>query len=438
MSRGLALALVLGSLTLQAGCSTTARRGDTTHPDHLRQPLQDAPSNLLEALGKIAGELEKVGLEQRGPSVSGFLPAGGREAFAIELPPEACMTLVAIATPGVTDMDAALYTPDGELLASDSQPDSHPAIHVCGADRPRVLYYVVHSYDGAGSFVMVSFSGEPGKLDAIATRLGGRPAVASSIGEARDVTEEISDFGEGLRRRGFEDGREPWSLELATQQRLRVGLDVRAGTCYALAAFAHAGLADLNLRVFDGNGREVAADSAPTQHARVHFCARGLGAFSAEAHASEGTGKVTLAVYAAPARVALADGGMWFGKSSESVGEVEPPPHVLAKATRHAREAGYGRREGSFDDRLAVGEVREHALRIDSGRCLHIVFAPEHSLSSVELEVIRGAGERRRWQVGSADPTAPLEMCTAGAEALRLRVSARRGTGDYTLSVFSR
>lgn len=435
------LAGVLFALLCQA-CATegiartrTARAPDT---HGVKRPFEHAPANLVTALQAISTELRGVGLVQYGPSASGFLPAGGRQAFAIELPGDRCMTLVAIATPGVTDMDAALYTPDGEVLAADSQPDSHPAIHVCGTGEPRTVYYVVHSYEGAGSFLMASFSGGRQAVDAVAARLGGRPAIATDIHGPRSVRAAMTDFGEGLHRRGFERRGETTALSLSERQRLRVAVPVRAGRCYAVAAFGEQPLRQVDLRVLDAVGSEVVNDQAPLPAARVQFCARESATYAAETHAVVGTGQAMLVVFDANAHEVLGEAGLWLGHPGKAQGPRPAGADALAKAVEQAHEAGFATLAARFEGQLALGEAQEHRITVARRNCLRLVYAPADGLQGAELQLLRTAAERRVIPLGAESAQSPIELCAQPGEELRIRVIADTGSGGYSLSVFSR
>ena len=109
--------------------------------------------------------------------------------------------MVAIASRGVHDMDAAVYSPEGELLAADSQPDAHPTIQVCSGEQEARLYYVVHIYEGAGAYLMVPFAGGSEQLEAGARVLGGRPATARLGERDEGDLDRVAAFRDGVMRR---------------------------------------------------------------------------------------------------------------------------------------------------------------------------------------------------------------------------------------------
>lgn len=426
---------------LSLGCAGSGQRpaDPRTAASGPKPPFEHAPANLVQALAAISQELRGVGLVQYGPSASGFLPAGGRQAFAIELPGDRCMTLIAIATPGVTDMDAALYTPDGEVLASDSQPDSHPAIHVCGTGETRTVYYVVHSYEGAGSFLMASFSGGRQAVDAVASRLGGRPAIATDIHGDGDLQARMTDFGEGLLRRGFHRSGDPTALSLSETQRMRVSIPVEAGRCYAIAAFGEAPLSRVDLRILDEVGGEVVHDRAPLAEARVQFCAHQSADYAAETHAAAGDGRAVLLVFEAHAHEVLGEGGLWLGRTGKQADAPRPTTEeALAKAGEHARQAGYATLEARYEGHLQIGEAVEHRLQVGRRHCFRFVLAAEDSLVEAELQLLRPGVERRSFSVGAGAPERPVDLCATSGETVTLRVVAETGAGGYSLSAFSR
>ena len=89
------------------------------------------------AMRAVARQLEPLGAVASRDAFGGFMSTGGRSTQRFELPAKSCMTLVAIAAQGVHDMDAAVYGPEGDLVAADSQPDAHPTIQLCAGELPR-------------------------------------------------------------------------------------------------------------------------------------------------------------------------------------------------------------------------------------------------------------------------------------------------------------
>ncbi|MDD9945970.1 MAG: hypothetical protein OXU20_33305 [Myxococcales bacterium] len=434
-----ARAATLGVLiTLSAGCATVAApRARTPEPS----PKSVVPSSLSVQMTEVARRLTAIGLVARRPRLEGFIPSGTRRSFPLDLPGGACVTLVALATAGVADMDAALYTPDGQLLAADSQPDSHPSIQVCGVGRLQRYYYVLHSYDGSGSFLVHAFAGPRDALQRAARELGGRPAVAVRPGPDATAEDEIQGLSQGLQKRGYTFEGEPIQLELSTAQRMRVALVVDAGHCYAVAAFGRDGLSDIDLRILDERGEEVAGDRAPLGHAQVQFCARSGAQYAAEAHAVAGAGPATLLVFHGAAHRIMGHAGLWQGQAEASKRTRRAPlSEAVAKVESEAAAAGYGRLITRLDGFLQFGEVAEREITLRGQRCYRLVATSDAGLYQLAFKLRRA----RLDQAGPSTPNPPqpaasaADLCVGGTETVRARLVAEQGSGSYALTVFAR
>ena len=147
---------------------------------------RSSEDELAVQMRAIAQQLGAAGLEADRQEFRGFLTTGARTTHKFNLPARGCATLIAIASRGVHDMDAALYSPEGDVLAVDTQPDAHPTMQVCNGDEARTIYYALQVYEGAGSFVIGMFMGEQATLERAAKVLGARPTIARlGHGEAR-------------------------------------------------------------------------------------------------------------------------------------------------------------------------------------------------------------------------------------------------------------
>lgn len=397
------------------------------------------PESLQAALDAVSERLVAIGLEKGGPSLHGFIPSGTRQSFELELPARTCLTLVALATDGIIDMDAALYTADGQLLAADSQPDSHPAIQACVGDHPRRYYYVLHSYDGSGTFAMGTFEGPRTLLDRAAQELGGRPALALDPDQAGDVEDAIMGLAQGLQRRGYQREGEPLSLMLAQAQRIRMPITVAGGQCYAVAAFGGEGLSDVNLRILDDRGREVAGDRAPLEHAQVQFCANGAAEYAAETEAQGGAGEATVVVFHGAAHRVLSHSGLWVGQSEASkLGQARPLSDALAKLEQAAAAAGFARPATRESGYLQPGEVIEHDLLVRAGHCYRFMAAGDAGLNGLGVEVPDAPEALVPATAGPEVTPGSPELCADRNRLVRIRLTAKGGTGQYVLSVLER
>ncbi|HEX7479825.1 MAG TPA: hypothetical protein VF331_18625 [Polyangiales bacterium] len=317
---GRALRRLCGALIAAClGCSgagglATAR--PTASPASTAAGASDAAlaPSLAPVVARISGVLAQLGVQPGPDRYTGFLPSGNHATFAVHVAANSCVTWLALATKTVQDVDAALYTPEGELLAVDSEPNAHPTIQTCAGPVAKMLYYVVQLYEGDGSFVVASFSGPRSALGPVARVLGGRPAFAEAVGSHELEEDAATSLAEGLRKHGFEAVRDPLVFKIAERERVRTSLPVQIGKCYTIAAFGDAGISELAVRVLDQHGAELGAGAGGHAGAAVQLCVHEPGDLAIESEAQTGAGEVTLLVYRADVISAGGEAGLWLGK----------------------------------------------------------------------------------------------------------------------------
>lgn len=413
------------------GCGAAATPAEQTVPtaSRVRAASTLPPPALRVAMDDVQERLSQVGLQPWDAVQSnGFISDGGRFVHPVELPAERCITLVALATRGVGDMDAALYSADGDMLAADAQPDSHPAIQVCGGDAAAQLYYVVHAYEGAGSFLMRAFEGPRAAFAGTAIELGGSPAIALTPRVAPSVQDEMDTVALGLSRRGFSPLRLPRRMVLDAGQRVRQGIQVEAGQCYTAAAFAFRGLSKVALRVFDEQGAEIASGGGERPVAQVQFCALKATHFSTETFAASGEGQVAMLLYHGNAHRVLTGPGLWLGRlrptrqaNAAKLGAFAKTHLPEAASIDNLREVGSGS--------LAPGQAVEHQLRIPAGGCYGLRVVADATLPEVLLSV--------RNTQGRYEPLPNGLVCESVPRPVVVRLVARGGYGAYSLAIRS-
>ncbi len=308
------LCAAVGSTT---GCAATRAGGAATQaPVRTTTRASVDPGvapALLPLLGQVNAALARVGMQPSTESFSGFLPSGNHASFAVRVPAGSCATWVALATTGVQDVDAALYDPQGELLAVDSDPNAHPTLQACAGSSDVALYYVIQLYDGDGSFVIAGFNGPRSALAPAAHVLGSKAAVAD-VGRPHELQpDDVAGLAEGLRKHGYEALHEPLVFQIAAGEHMHTSLPVEIGKCYTVAAFGDHGIKEVALRVLSDAGDELGA-SDPGPNAAVQLCAHRAADFSIESAARAGAGKVTLVVYRADIIAAGGEAGLWLGR----------------------------------------------------------------------------------------------------------------------------
>lgn len=425
-------AFVLSALAALAGCGSAA----PIVTDQLR-PLRTVTDNasgsgddsLESRMTALAEQLENAGLSRGRIWQRGFVPSGARETLRLELPADTCATIVAMASSGIRDVDATLYLPDGTLVAQDNQPDSHPTLQVCAQGTGRYFYYTLHAYEGAGAFLVASFISDHALFARAAAVIGGRPGQA----EAATLSPEeqaVATFGEGVGRRGFEPAKEPLRVVLVATQRVRVPIDVEIAHCYTVAAFALDGLEDVNLRVMDDEGNEVADDVTASREAATQFCVDRTGQFSAEVVATRGAGVSVVAVYAGAESDVGGNGGLWLGARSVDRLSRRTLEESLREDAATATQAGYSAVTVRARGSLITGEVTEHQIVLKARSCTRIAAVGGLGAGVMRLDV----RETTSTVVPRRIDETRVEVCTPVASEGQVLVTSRRGYGDYAVT----
>jgi hypothetical protein len=381
----------------------------------------------------VARRLASAALTPSRDAVRGFLTTGGRMTHPIELPRRSCATLVSIASPGVRDMDAAIYSPEGELLAADSQPDARPTIQLCTGNEQRMLYYAVHVYEGAGSFLMVPFVGPQEMLEQAADVLGVKPVVARLDGADFETKTRVSAFRDGLRRRGFDHVQAPLPVALLEDQRLRVPLGVEPGRCYTAAGFALEGLHDVNLRVLDEEGFEISRDQSPEMDASAQFCADRNAQFAVELHGKKGAGESLFLLLGGDASGIGGISALWLGERPLARASTVPLEQVVADLGARAARAGFRGGKTLRQGRLMPGEAVAEPAVIPAGRCVRVHAAGGEGVRMLALRALDAQGATLQAIEGEATTTY-VHLCSTETMPVRLQVHALAGSGRYALT----
>src|SRR5262245_52005221 len=122
------------------GCVTSSH---VQRPDARESAEQSVPPALRKDLDVVSRTLERAGLRASGRGLWGFMLAGSHATLPVTIDANSCVTVVARATHGARDVDAALYAADGRLLALDSGAGASPAVQACANEASAQAYYVI-------------------------------------------------------------------------------------------------------------------------------------------------------------------------------------------------------------------------------------------------------------------------------------------------------
>ncbi len=307
-------------------------------PEAPRAQSAVVPEELRKSMEQLARTLRGQGFAAGKRSYAGFLLSGEHVTLAVPVAANTCVTLVALATDHVRDLDAALYAADGELLGSDTESNARPAIQAC-TEAPTQVYYVMQLYEGSGSFLVVPFYGPRAKLSSAAAAIGGRVTFADLIPHRELLEDPLHSLTEGLRKRGYEPVGADRSFPIVQGERVRLTLPVESGSCYTLAAFGSDGIREIVLRAMDEHGADLSIADDGLPQAATQLCAEHSAEYSLESLARAGQGQITVLVYRTDVITAGGEAGLWLGRrpvhAERGAASTGPKLGGSQPATRH-------------------------------------------------------------------------------------------------------
>ena len=116
---------------------------------------------------------------------------------------------------------------------------------------------------------------------------------------------EIERTASMVRTRGFTDGDAVERAFLVEQGSLTADPFMRHGSCYVLVAMGTSAIGELDLRLFDSDGGEVAQASRNGPRAALEYCPPQSGTFYAAVTARIGNGLVALRSFVGPTGLAI-------------------------------------------------------------------------------------------------------------------------------------
>lgn len=274
-----------------------------------------------------------------------FLEPGGRSTTRFDLV-DGCTLVFAVAAPGIGDLDATLYAPEGDVLGEDVEPDPRPIVRYCGEARPA--YYVVHAYAGAGTFRWVVARGSRQEMDWVAESLGGAPPIGGSENASIERT---------LRERGFERVVDRRRIQLVDGEDIRFPVALEAHECVTVLASADE---PITLRLETDS---ATIDEAPGRRTGVQVCdveeATGV---------IRGRGIAEVLVVAGRASEVGGPSALWLGapraRSSAGVGELW---RLAPAEVRSIAREGCGHFEASVELGTARLTLRSGGRELSAG-----------------------------------------------------------------------
>jgi hypothetical protein len=360
---------------------------------------------LADALARVEGYKLEPGLER------GFLAPGARALVPLVLEPLSCTAIVAVASPSVADLDAALYTPDGAVLAEDDASDPRPVVRMCTGKQRLHAYLALYAFQGTGSYAAARMT---------RPRVDSDPLPAAD--DAVSGSPEFLELVRALHNRGYQDEGPSTRLPLVSGSPLRLAAKVVAGQCYSMVADGEA----LHLRLLDDEGYEVAQGVGEKGPAALQYCASRNAEFALELSARGAAREAQLARFRAAQAAVGGARAAWLGEPVPAA-DAEPQPGA-AQAPRqcHGPEHSLAKQVA-----LSQGQVLELPLP-RAGACARIAAQLHQGLTRLTLraEDARGAELASQEVRGAAGS---LQVC-APAAASRVMVVARAGFGAVSVT----
>jgi hypothetical protein len=388
---------------LAAGCAHPPPVMSRPPPDPL-SVVPELDPLLADDPPEMAARLAGEGYERGSERLGGFLPPSAHESLRVAIPARRCAVFAGRASAGMHDLDAALYLPDGTLLAEDEGADAEPLVTYCADEVVPVAYLVLRAFRGAGAYAVSQWS-RPVRF--------GDPVMSPD--ELHDGS--LREISVALARRGFRPDGPVREVHPHESDALIVPLSVQPFSCYTVLASTAEGA--VSMRLLDGEAHEVASGAAEPRVSAVQRCAgesaadwsvelRGLGARS-----------VRLWVFSARERDIGGERALWLG---------EPGASQLAYAsapTAAARHVTLPVSQGQVVERVVAAQTAGRACYV-----LQASLMAGLSRASVRVEDTGGAqlAEGQILPAGTA-----LRYCAAGPVTAVL--TGVQGYGALSLDV---
>lgn len=143
-----------------------------------------------------------------------------------------------------------------------------------------------------------------GSADDVDAGAAGAAPRAAEFRSAR-VDSMLESVSRVVRTRGFATEGEAWRGFLLEQGTELSPAPLRTGSCYVVAAVGSSALRELDLRIFDGDGAEVARDGEQGSIAVARFCPAQNGTYYVASRAAAGSGLYSTRVFRGPTGLSL-------------------------------------------------------------------------------------------------------------------------------------
>jgi len=369
----------------------------------------------------------------------GFLTPHGQVTSALDVAAGECVSVVAVGSGAIRDLDAHFYDPSGDLVVEDVEPDAHPTVQLC-ATAPRRIYHALEAFDGQGAYAVLLFKSDRAGLEVVARAMGGHPGASTgAAGGDAALERRVTAFRDGIARRGFQGYGDPRPVELDGAGGVLLPLQVSPDRCFTVAAFAEDEASSLSLRVLDGDLDEVASDLEGGRDAALQFCPGAEGPLSVRVERRSGRGAVVLHAFSADAASVGGEGALWLGVR-RGVGDQQTVREMSAAVDARLAAAQVAAPQADAavaNIPLLPGEVRSHAVTVGPGRCVMAIAGGAPRVGRVRLESVEQSPLSVTEGLQRGTFSAVARCAPATSTATSIRVIAERGAGTVELRTSS-
>lgn len=255
----------------------------------------DLDAKLL--LGDIPFRATQLGAGPARIVASGPIGEGERLGAFVDVPADQCLLGYARGSSSIDDIDVVVFAEEGNPIATDEGPDSHPAVVMC-PPHPERVYLAVHAAAGEGLVALAAQIAPRDHAAEIAMKLGAHGA----RGEGPRSAEAWPGLDERVRARRAALGghwEETKRVAVTADARSETVLPIAAdaNTCVDVLAVSDDAVAVLDIEVSDGEGRVVARGHEGSHDRALVLCTTMAlsGALHLRPHVGSGLAAVVVA-----------------------------------------------------------------------------------------------------------------------------------------------
>lgn len=428
-----ARAAIALSLALVAGCRS--QHAGSALPVNVAAPPSGADEVLRVRVEELRASVATGSVRFERVLSRGFLAPRGQVTNVVEVAAGECISVVAIGSGAIRDLDAHLYDPSGDLVVEDVEVDAHPTVQLCAA-APRRVYHALEAFDGQGAYAVLLFKSDRAGLDVVARAMGGHPGAATgAAGGDAALERRVTTFRDGIARRGFHGYGDPRSVDLEGVGSVALPLQVSPDRCYTVAAFSDDEASALSLRMLDGDLDEIASDLQGGRDAALQLCPGAEGPLSVRVERRSGRGAVVLHAFSADAASVGGEGALWLGVR-RGVGDQQTVAATSAAVgARLVAAQVIAPRAGAAlaPITLLPGEVRAQGITVPAGHCMLAIAGGAPRLARTRLEAVEETPARVTLGLQRGAIAAVTRCASTAPMSTSVRVLAERGTGAVEL-----